>query len=175
MRLCLSDEQLHRQRRGPSPIVVWLTWLLPPHRLLGGSAGCIRTSRHIALHTFVAETFGDTPAAIEACFSTSTPPTIDGLPSMSCWQWTTMSCCQVLGTIKSTIHSCASGAEGQASQCSAAAYLVAQGVHLCMCDHARPLPEPVGSEDLVHVLDQEALGLRQEEGHEQLQAARTSR
>jgi hypothetical protein len=64
--------------------------------VLGGSAGYIRTSSHIALHTFVAETFGDTPAAIEACFSTSTPPTIDGLPSMSCWQWTTMSCCQEL-------------------------------------------------------------------------------
>ena len=43
-----------------------------------------------------------------------------------------------------------------------------------MCDHASPLPEPVGSEHLVHVLDQEALGLRQEEGHKQLQAATVS-
>ena len=45
----------------------------------------------------MADTFGDTPESMEACFSTSTPPTIDGLPSISCGQGTAMSSCQFKG------------------------------------------------------------------------------
>ena len=123
----------------------------------------------------MADTFGDTPESMEACFSTSTPPTIDGLPSISCGQDTVIKQLSIQGPTIARQHQ---SGDQKANIGIVLPHVITSAAvergYLAVCDHASPLPEPVGSEHLVHVLNQEALGLRQEEGHKQLQAAMVS-